>query len=148
MLLLQEAELDAELQHNWQVHPTRLYRFKEAGTGGSWELESETASKGYTFYNANEDSSSAKPLWFLEAGEAETPVTDQFNFEAGQRRVIFTAGAVWALRFGSQAAYDAFAEEYNNALFENTFGMAFDEDNKQKVDFEVFSLAAVGVNSC
>ena len=117
------------------MHPTRLYCFKEAGTGGSWELESETATKGYTFYNANEDSAAAKPQWFLEAGEAETLVTDQFNFEAGQRRVIFTAGAVWALRFGSQAAYDAFAEEYNNALFENTFGLACDEDNKQKVGF-------------
>jgi hypothetical protein len=69
----------------------------------------------------------------LEVGDADALVTDQFNFEETSHRVIFTAGGIFALRFGTSAAYNNFHNEYNDKLFENTFGVENDETNRQKV---------------
>lgn len=40
---------------------------------------------------------------------------------------------IFALRFGTKAAYDAFADSYREKLFENTFKVENDEINRDKV---------------
>lgn len=53
---------------------------------------------------------------------------------AAVRRVTFVATeGIFALRFGTQAAYDAFADSYREKLFENTFKVENDETNRDKV---------------
>ena len=86
------------------------------------------------FFNENEDSNTAKPKWSIEVGEAEVPVSDQFNFEESGKRVIFQGqGGIWALRFPSNAAYQEFYRQYNDKLFENTYMVQSDDANRQKV---------------
>ena len=64
----------------------------------------------------------------------ETEVTDNFNFDAGTRRVtLVAADGIWALRFGSAAKYSDFVTRYNSTLFENTYGVENDEVNRGKV---------------
>jgi len=67
--------------------------------------------------------------------DAETEVTDQFNFEESGMRVIFQGEAIWALRFPNARSYQDFHNLYNDKLFENTFGVENDEANRQKVGF-------------
>lgn len=86
------------------------------------------------FYDANEDAGTAKASWWLEAGEAEALVSDQFNFEEVALRVIFQADSgIWALRFPDTNAYSVFHNQYNSKLFENTFGMENDAIHREKV---------------
>ncbi len=64
----------------------------------------------------------------------ETEVTDNFNFDARTRRVTFVAQeGIWAVRFGTVAAYDKFVIQHNSHLFENTYGLDNDEANRTKV---------------
>ena len=117
-----------------QPQTNRLYRYDQPRN--QWELEAASVSPH--FYDANEDSGKAKPIWCLEIGEAETTVTDQFRFEETALRVVFEADeaagkGIWALRFANAAAYRNFHNEYNDKLFQNIFGVANDEVNRQKV---------------
>ena len=41
---------------------------------------------------------------------------------------------IWALRFGTAAAYEKFVTRYNDKLFVNTYGVDNDEVNRSKVD--------------
>ena len=66
--------------------------------------------------------------------DAETEVSDQFNFEESGLRVIFQGGeAIWALRFPNSRSYQDFHNLYNDKLFENTFGVENDPANREKV---------------
>ena len=63
---------------------------------------------------------------------------------AAARRVTFVATeGIFALRFGTLAAYDDFADSYREKLFENTFKVENDETNRDKVTLT--QLGAVGV---
>lgn len=87
-----------------------------------------------SFYDANEDKASAKPQWFLEAGELEVEVTDKFSFEQSSKRATFAgASGIWALRFPSSQAFQNFINEYNGKLFENIYNVKNDEGNREKV---------------
>lgn len=92
------------------------------------------------FFNANEDSAAAKPKWYLEVSHVETEVSDQFNFEETGLRVIFQGDGIWALRFPNVQRYQDFHNLYNDKLFENTFGMASDDVNRDKVRPESHGL--------
>ena len=117
-----------------QPQTNRLYRYDQPRN--QWELEAASVSPH--FYDANEDSGKAKPVWCLEIGEAETTVTDQFRFEETALRVVFEADeaggkGIWAVRFANATVYRNFHNEYNDKLFQNIFGVANDEVNRQKV---------------
>ena len=87
-----------------------------------------------TFYDANEDSASGSPQWFLEAGELEVEVSDKFNFEESSKRATFAGeSGIWALRYPSQQAFATFVNQYNSKLFENTYKLSNDESNREKV---------------
>ena len=63
-------------------------------------------------------------LWLVlpQIGDVETEVSDNFSFDAAARRVTFVSPeGIYAVRFGSAAKYSAFADSYNEKLFENTF---------------------------
>ena len=111
----------------------RLFKFTRKGTGDSWELYAAAVSP--SFYDANEDAASAAPQWFLEAGDLEVEVSDKFSFEEGARRATFAGpdGGIWALRFPSLPAFRAFVGQYNGKLFENTYKLASDDANHEKV---------------
>ena len=111
----------------------RLYKFNAIKKGSdSWELYAATVTP--TFYDANEDSASGSSQWFLEAGELEVEVSDKFSFEASSKRATFAGETgIWALRFPSQQAFDAFVNQYNSKLFENTYKLSNDESNREKV---------------
>ncbi|KAK9906793.1 hypothetical protein WJX75_008166 [Coccomyxa subellipsoidea] len=80
------------------------------------------------------DKASAKPQWFLEAGELEVEVTDKFSFEQSSKRATFAgASGIWALRFPSSQAFQNFINEYNGKLFENIYNVKNDEGNREKV---------------
>ena len=111
----------------------RLYKFNPKKKGiDSWELYAATVTP--TFYDANEDSASGSPQWFLEAGELEVEVSDKFNFEESSKRATFAGeSGIWALRFPSQQTFGIFVNQYNSKLFENTYKLSNDESNREKV---------------
>lgn len=91
-----------------------------------------------SFYDANEDTASAKPQWFLEAGDLEVEVTDKFSFEQTSKRATFAgASGIWALRFPTLRSFNHFVDEYNSKLFENTYGLSNNEDNRETVSHPV-----------
>ena len=94
----------------------------------------EAADVRPSFYNENEDAISAKPRWFIEIGNAEILISDQFNFEESGKRVIFQGREdIWAIRFPNAASYQDFYRKYNDKLFENTYQVQNDDANRQKV---------------
>ncbi len=111
----------------------RLYKFNPKKKGiESWELYA--ASVIPNFYDANEDSASGSSQWFLEAGDLEVDVSDKFNFEESSKRATFAGeSGIWALRFPSQQAFNAFVDQYNAKLFENTYKLSNDKSNREKV---------------
>lgn len=50
-----------------------------------------------------------------------------------QRRVDFVAQGVWAMKFFSEEDYKAFVTQFENCLFENTYGMEATEEGKLKI---------------
>ena len=119
----------SEVKDTLQAQTIKLYKFDEKTN--LWELEA--ASVNPNFYNVNEDAARAKPKWYIEVSDVETEVSDQFNFEETGLRVIFQGEAIWALRFPNQQKYQDFHNLYNDKLFENTFGIASDDANREKV---------------
>ncbi len=111
----------------------RLYKFNPKKKGiDSWELYAATVTP--TFYDANEDSASDSPQWFLEAGELEVEVSDKFNFEESSKRATFAGeSGIWALRYPSQQSFSTFVNQYNSKLFENTYKLSNDASNREKV---------------
>ena len=135
---------------NWcshlQVEPTKpdrscmqsgagikLYQFQQNAAGGSWELCSNNPDTN--FYDINEDSAAKKKRWHLELGsDIDIAVTDQFSVDAATRRVTLASEtAVYALKFPSSVALQMFETEYNSRLFENTYGMKYDDKNRDQV---------------
>ncbi len=115
-----------------QGNAIRLFKFTPKKSGDSWELYSASVSPN--FYDANEDKASAKPQWFLEAGDLEVEVTDKFSFEQSSKRATFAGSTgIWALRFPTNQAFQHFVNEYNGKLFENIYNVSNDEANREKV---------------
>lgn len=87
------------------------------------------------FYDINEDSAAKKKEWHLELGsDIEIVVSDQFSVDATSKRVTLAADtAVYALKFPTSAALQMFESEYNSRLFENTYGMKYDDKNRDQV---------------
>jgi hypothetical protein len=66
----------------------------------------------------------------------------QTKFFDDQLRMDFIWKGVWAMKFMNSADYHSFVEEYQNHLFENTYGMPPTEENKIKIfgkDFVVWA---------
>lgn len=128
----------------------RLYKFNPKKKGiESWELYAATVSP--SFYDANEDSASGSSQWFLEAGELEVEVSDKFSFEESSKRATFAGDSgIWALRFPSQQAFNAFVTDYNSKLFENTYKLTNDESNREKVRCSQLAtcIAISSINDC
>lgn len=90
----------------------KLYQFVKAGSSGSWQLVSSHAQPQY--YDANEDSRSAKPDYFLEVGDVDTRVDEKLRHvaERSTKRVTFAAnGSLWALRFPNDDTYNTFMDQ-------------------------------------
>lgn len=87
------------------------------------------------FYDINEDSAVKKKDWHLELGsDIDISVTDQFSVDAASQRVTLAADtAVYALKFPTPAALQMFTTEYNSRLFENTYGMKYDDKSRDQV---------------
>ncbi|XP_078434081.1 protein CYPRO4-like [Wolffia australiana] len=81
-----------------------------------------------------EDSSPGQ--WFLKVGAKVRARVDQLmqlKPFPDQRRVDFVAAGVWALKFFTPDAYKAFHAKYQSCLFENTYGVEANEDNRVKI---------------
>ena len=79
---------------------------------------------------------SAAGHWFLKIGKKVRVKVDQgmqLKTFQEQRRVDFVAAGVWALKFFSPEGYRVFCDRYQSCLFENTYGMKANEDNRVKV---------------
>ncbi|KAG1364426.1 protein CYPRO4 [Cocos nucifera] len=74
--------------------------------------------------------------WFLKIGSkvrAKVGPDLQLKSFPDQRRVDFVADGVWALKFSTPEGYREFQNEYQNCLFENTYGFEATDDNKIRV---------------
>jgi hypothetical protein len=92
----------------------KLYQFVKAGASGKWELISSRACPG--FYDANQDTRSKEPDFYLEvdAGDIDTRADDALSYVAdpAAKRVTFAANeGLWALKFPSAESYRAFMTE-------------------------------------
>lgn len=74
--------------------------------------------------------------WFLKIGSkvrAKVGPDLQLKSFPDQRRVDFVADGVWALKFSTPEGYREFQNEYQNCLFENTYGFEATDNNKIRV---------------
>lgn len=79
---------------------------------------------------------SASGQWFLKIGSKVRARVDQglqLKTFPEQRRVDFVAAGVWALKFFNPEGYKVFYGKYQSCLFENTYGMEANEDNRVKI---------------
>ena len=126
----------------------RLFKFQQNAAGGSWELCSNNPDMN--FYDINEDAAAKKKEWHLELGsDIDITVTDQFSVDAKTQRVTLAADtAVYALKFPTTAALQMFETEYNSRLFENTYGMKYDDKSRDQVKFVMKHTARLKDLSC
>lgn len=104
---------------------------------GQWELVAENA--GINLYDANEDAAKRAPEWHIELEGAQEPldvvVDDSWEFQPRENRCAFAddKDSIWALAFPTTAAFSAFSQQYNKAIFENTYGIERTDDNALKI---------------
>lgn len=111
---------------------------------------------GYEFLREEEEDDDDDDNWKLNSkknfrswvlvvgGKFGARVDDglQTKFFDDQLRVDFIWKGVWAMKFMNPADYSSFVEEYQDHLFENTYGMPPTEENKIKIfgkDFVVWA---------
>jgi hypothetical protein len=111
---------------------------------------------GYEFIREEEEDDDDDDNWKLNSkknfrswvlvvgGKFGARVDDglQTKFFDDQLRVDFIWKGVWAMKFMNSADYSSFVEEYQDHLFENTYGMPPTEENKIKIfgkDFVVWA---------
>ncbi|XP_042483549.1 protein CYPRO4-like [Macadamia integrifolia] len=83
-----------------------------------------------------ESSSGAKGWWVLKVGtKVRAKIGRELNLKQfdSQRRVDFVCQAVWAMKFVTDEDYKNFVSKYQDCLFENTFGLQGNDENKVKV---------------
>lgn len=88
------------------------------------------------FYNLNEDKRGEPTSWYLEAGSMEVAVTDSYSYQSNAQRVTLSDlenGQIWALKFPSPGAAEAFVDDYGQKLFENTYSKPYTPANFTKV---------------
>lgn len=112
----------------------KLFQF--IGTDGHWEFISNDAR--INFYNANEDAAKKDPEWHLEVeGAQEAPdvlIDDTFEFQINELRCVFVgADSVWGLQFPTTTSFASFSQQYNNAVFANTFKIEKTEASELKI---------------
>ncbi|KAK6939597.1 Vacuolar import/degradation Vid27, C-terminal [Dillenia turbinata] len=83
-----------------------------------------------------EDEGEGDCSWVLKVGskiKARVCTEMQLKTFADQRRVDFVAGGVWAMKFFNDEEYQNFVRKYQDCLFENTYGIELNDENKVKV---------------
>jgi VID27 C-terminal WD40-like domain len=107
------------------------------GTSPSARWTVSEKSTHYSFVQSNiGDDDDASSYWFLIVGSKVRAIVSpdlQLKAFPDRRRVDFVSNGVWALKFGSAAAYHEFYRQYDRGLFENTFGVEATEENKIKI---------------
>lgn len=74
--------------------------------------------------------------WVLKIGSrirVKVSVEMQLKSLGDQLRVDLVANGVWAVKFFRKEDYEVFLGKYEECLFENTYGVEFNEGNKVKV---------------
>ncbi|XP_010928617.1 protein CYPRO4 [Elaeis guineensis] len=91
----------------------------------------------FSFARSSDDSDNdATGPWFLIIGSKIRALVGpemQLKPFPDQRRVDFVADGVWALKFFAPDGYRKFYDEYQNCLFENSYGLEATEENRAKV---------------
>ncbi|KAK7283299.1 hypothetical protein RIF29_12720 [Crotalaria pallida] len=75
-------------------------------------------------------------FWVLKVGSkirSKVSTEMQLKICTNQRRVDFVAGAVWAMKFFTEEHCKGFVSQFENCLFENTYNVEGNEQNKVKI---------------
>ncbi|KAJ4965763.1 hypothetical protein NE237_017612 [Protea cynaroides] len=85
----------------------------------------------------NGDSSSRRKEWWVlkVSSKVRAKVGSEMNLRQfdSQLRVDFVCQGVWAMKFFTEEDYKKFLSKYQDCLFENTFGLQGNDENKVKV---------------
>ncbi|CAL9751575.1 unnamed protein product [Musa acuminata subsp. burmannicoides] len=104
-----------------------------------WVISDKLASYAFCRPSLSDDSDgedNPSSPWFLRIGakvRARVGPELQLKSFPDQRRVDFVADGVWAIKFPNLEGYRAFQSQYQSCLFENTYGVEANEENKMKV---------------
>ncbi|URE01441.1 VID27 cytoplasmic protein [Musa troglodytarum] len=104
-----------------------------------WVISDKLASYAFCRPSLSDDSDGEdnhSSPWFLRIGanvRARVGPELQLKSFPDQRRVDFVADGVWAIKFPNLEGYRAFQSQYQSCLFENTYGVEANEENKVKV---------------
>lgn len=119
----------------------RLYKYVVAGDAGKWEPLSANAQP--SFYDANADTGAKTADWHLEIGSGDIDVHCDGNqlayeFAVRERRITFSvAGDIFALRYPSQVAAQAFCEELRDRCFYNEHKFDIHDEDKARKELGV-----------
>jgi VID27 C-terminal WD40-like domain len=92
--------------------------------------------RGSSEEEESDSSPNSNAPWCLVVGsKIRAPVGPALQLKtfAGQKRVDFVADGVWAIKFLHPQGYVFFLKQYQDCLFENTYGVEATEENKVKV---------------
>ncbi|XP_028806794.1 protein CYPRO4 [Neltuma alba] len=84
----------------------------------------------------DEGDEAGESWWVLKVGSkirAKVDTEMQLKTFGDQRRADFVARGVWAMKFFSEEDYKAFVVQFENCLFENTYGVEATEESKLKI---------------
>lgn len=146
------SDIDAKLQSLKLKYSSPSTSSPSAGSGSRVKLYLHTGgtspsarwivsekSTHYSFIQSTDgedDDDDSSSYWFLIVGfKVRAIVSPDLQLKAfpHQRRVDFVSNGVWALKFGSAAAYHEFYRQYDRGLFENTFGVEATDENRIKI---------------
>ncbi|XAR64033.1 hypothetical protein NMG60_11024228 [Bertholletia excelsa] len=86
--------------------------------------------------DGEEEEESEESWWVLKVGSkvrARVGTELQLKSFGGQKRVDFVSNGVWAMKFFGEEEYKIFVTKFQDCLFENTYGVESNEDNKVKI---------------
>ncbi|XP_020109459.1 protein CYPRO4-like [Ananas comosus] len=116
--------------------PSARWITSEKLTSFSFRRSPDPSSGSEDDYSPAASGASAGAPWFLVVGsKIRARVGPELQLKAfpDQRRVDFVADGVWALKFLNPDGYRRFYKQYQDCLFENTYGFDATDDNRLKV---------------
>lgn len=114
----------------------RLFKYILAGDSGRWETLSSNAQP--RFYDVNQDTGAKHAEWHLEieAGDIDVCCNDNdlaYEFAVREKRITFSSGgSIFALKYPSQDAAQAFTEALRDKCFYNEHKFDIHDEDKAK----------------
>ena len=113
----------------------RIFRWNAHGRQWDSHRSSDATISFYNSIDEDEAASQTRWIWHLQAGDLDTEITQQYEYEASARRfrLLDESHKSWALVFSGLPSLHNFIAQWEAKLFENTHKLRYNKENAELV---------------